>query len=108
MQKSQVVRLVAVLKAAYPRQETPPETVALYAEMLADLDAGDVTAAVKQHVRSSRYFPTIAEIRDAVREANEHAAYSSSVWDELQTVEVTQAVVLQLEAARKKLTKEIA
>ena len=56
--------LVAQLKAAFPRQEVTTETLAMYAMMLADLDAGAAQKAVLGLVATSRFFPTIAEIRE--------------------------------------------
>ena len=108
MNKPDVKRLVAVLKAAYPRQELPPETVAIYAEMLADLDAETATAAVKRAIQTSRFFPTIAEIRNVAAELREHAEYTSSVWADDQPAEVTEAAVLQLSAARQKIGRGMA
>lgn len=58
--------LVAQLRAAFPRQELTAETLAVYCRMLADLDAGAAQHAVLGLMAVSRFFPTIAEIRERV------------------------------------------
>lgn len=60
---------VAALRVAYPRQDFPDDTVRLYVRMLADLDPGEVTAAVERLIRRSTFVPAIAEIRLEVAES---------------------------------------
>jgi hypothetical protein len=69
VQASEAGALVAVLKAAFPRQEVPEETMRLYAEQLVDLDLKAGEAAISKLLHTSRFFPTIAEIRAAANEA---------------------------------------
>jgi hypothetical protein len=53
------------LRAAFPRDQIREETVRVYARELADLDPGDVEAAVRALIRTSQFFPRVSEIREA-------------------------------------------
>lgn len=66
MTGAEVKRLVSMLVATWPRPEVRPETVGVYCAALADLDAKAAHAAVMDLVRTSRFFPTVAEIRERV------------------------------------------
>ena len=68
MKKSEARALVATLAAAFPRQQVPQVTFDVYTADLVDLDAGVTEQAVSGLRRSSKWFPTIAEIREAVAE----------------------------------------
>lgn len=59
---------VASLRAAYPNAQIPRETVAIYAAALEDLDAADVQDATAALIKRSKWFPTVAEIRETVAE----------------------------------------
>lgn len=69
MNKSETSEIVVKLMTAYPRQEITPETLETYCQMLGDLDAEAAMRAAVEHMATSKYFPTIAEIRTAVVEA---------------------------------------
>ncbi len=83
MTKPEAARLVALLKAAWPRQELAPETIRLYAEMLVDLDADAAGAAVREAMTSSRFFPSIAEIRQLVAERHANLPPAAEAWEEV-------------------------
>jgi hypothetical protein len=68
MKSSEAKKLASILKAAYPRQPIDTTTLDVYASFLSDLDVSAATLAVKRIVSSSRFFPTVAEIREAVAE----------------------------------------
>src|ERR1035437_9570061 len=68
MKKSEARALVATLAAAFPRQQVPQVTFDVYTGDLADLDFGVTEKAPTNLRRSSRWFPTMAEIREAVAE----------------------------------------
>ena len=55
---------VAVLVAAFSRETISDATVALYVTKLSDIDGPLLAAAVNRLVDSSRFFPTIAELRE--------------------------------------------
>ena len=71
MTEDQTRDLLRLLAAAYPaqRQRMTADDVramaAVYAAGLADLDVERVSAAVNRLVKTSRWIPTIAEIREA-------------------------------------------
>lgn len=68
MTKSEVVELVAVLSASYPSASLAERTVLVYEQMLEDLDCSAASAAVARLVQTSKWLPTIAEIRGAAYE----------------------------------------
>ena len=70
MKQSEALKLVAILKAAYPRQETDEATAEAYVGFLTDLDVDLVDRVVRDLIATSRFFPTIAEIRGAAAEAS--------------------------------------
>jgi hypothetical protein len=62
MTKPECIKLMAYLKAMYPRQEIADATVAGYADALRDVAMEDVMTAAQQHVRRSAFFPAVAEL----------------------------------------------
>lgn len=64
MKESEAVRLFETLRGAYPAHPIQPETLAVYSELLSDLDAALARKAVVRHVGTNKWFPTIAEIRE--------------------------------------------
>ena len=65
MQPTEFAQLWTVLTAAYPGFKTPAATIEVYHRALADIDYTLAEAAVLDSVSKSRFFPTIAEIREA-------------------------------------------
>jgi hypothetical protein len=63
MSKEGVVRALATLSAAYQRELTDP-TIALYIEALGDLDDNALMGASLDATVTSKFFPTIAELRE--------------------------------------------
>lgn len=63
MTKAETARLLAILQGAYPRQEIQPETLEAYSAMLSDLTYEAASSALKRILATSKWFPTIAEIR---------------------------------------------
>lgn len=59
---------VAVLVAGFRQERLEAPTIALYEKMLADLEPALLTRAVHSVLASSRFFPSIAELRDAAAE----------------------------------------
>jgi hypothetical protein len=62
----QIKKLVAVMVAAYPSSKISEESVGVYTRMLADLDYPAANAAVEQLLATSKWMPTVAEIRDRI------------------------------------------
>ncbi len=65
MTETQALVLVNAIEAAYPRQSLKEGTVKVYVECLKDLDYEVASRVVYSHIRSERWFPTVAEIREA-------------------------------------------
>ena len=65
MTKREALELVNVLAAAYPRQVLEKPTIDLYTLYLQDLDYRVTQRVIANHIRNEKWFPTIAEIREA-------------------------------------------
>lgn len=65
MTQTEVSKLVAVLAAHYPTAKLSRDNLMAYERALADLDYQLAQSAVERIVRTSRFFPSIAEIREA-------------------------------------------
>jgi hypothetical protein len=61
----QAKKLVAILVAAYPNSKITDDNVVVYVRMLADLDYAAANAAVERLLATSKWPPTVAEIREA-------------------------------------------
>lgn len=68
MRESEALYLVGLLRGAYPRQVIPDSTEPVYVLGLLDLNRDEAMVAVTHLVRTSRWLPTIAEIRERVAE----------------------------------------
>lgn len=64
MTKIEVAEVVAMLMAAYPQARFAEQTSAVYETLLRDLDHKLVQRACMSIIASSRFMPTIAEIRE--------------------------------------------
>jgi len=66
--KPEVQKALMVLSAAYPRFELPIATVEIYCRLLLDLDFDTLKAATLHCATVYKFFPTVAEIREAATE----------------------------------------
>lgn len=66
MKGSEIAKVVGLLVAAFPAAQPDEKTTRVYMEMLCDLPFEPSLRAVKRLLSSSRFFPSIAEIREAV------------------------------------------
>jgi hypothetical protein len=62
--EKQVRGLLRAISGAYPTFELTDDRVSIYVKLLADLDADALTAAAQQHIVTSKFPPTVAELRD--------------------------------------------
>jgi hypothetical protein len=69
MRKSEAIEVVMLLVGAFPQAKFDAVSRDVYERMLLDLDAPDTRSAVQRLIRSSRFLPSIAEIRRAVADA---------------------------------------
>jgi hypothetical protein len=68
VKQSEAARIVAMLQGAWTQRQLPESTAEVYALTLADLDYELAKAAVVKLIQTSKWLPTVAEIRDtAVR-----------------------------------------
>lgn len=68
MKAADAAKLVATLMAAYPQAQMTAATSGLYERMLEDLDRDTSSAAVERLIKTSKWLPTVAEIRAAAAE----------------------------------------
>lgn len=85
MTPREAAALVAAIAAAYPQWNASAETVAVYADALSDLNAAEAHDAVKQIIKTSERWPTIATIRRTVAHRTGRLAPSpAEAWGEVQ------------------------
>lgn len=65
MTKSEAMKIVCVLFGSFPNARFTDQNFESYAEGLLDLDAGTCGAAAQRLIRTAKFLPTIAEIREA-------------------------------------------
>lgn len=82
MKESEATVLVATLAAAFPRQQLAEPTIKVYAHDLVDLDAAAANAAIETLRRTSRFFPTISEIREATAALQLGAPEPMRAWEQ--------------------------
>jgi hypothetical protein len=81
-----IVASLGILIAAYPNFDLKVETIRVYKEMLKDLDAQMLEQAVLAHIATSKFFPTISELRDKVSSLVERACQvppAAEAWGEV-------------------------
>lgn len=84
MTELEALKLVKIIQSAYPRQEFPEDTVRIYALSLADLPAKLGQQAVMELIRTSKWTPTIAEIRQRAAEIGRPMPAVDEAWSEAQ------------------------
>jgi hypothetical protein len=84
MTRAQVLKLIGLIKAAWPRDEMSPETARAYAEDLIDLEHEAALAAFLAIRRSSKWRPHQSEIREAVAERTLAIPSPADAWHEVQ------------------------
>jgi hypothetical protein len=79
MTKSEAIELVMLLRASFHAGgKVSEETAQVYESMILDLDFELAKAAIGRLIQSSKFLPSIAEIREAAREA-EHGPRRSGL-----------------------------
>jgi hypothetical protein len=81
--EDQVLEIMATLRDAYPQRQLELGTLNVYAEHLIDLDFAAARAAVSEILTESRFFPTIAEIRQKVFERRCGLPSAEEAWEEV-------------------------
>ena len=85
MTKTDIVKLLAVINAAYPNMQISEATVSLWHELLGDLNLDFALAAVKKLILESPFPPTIADIRKQVVEITQglNDVDAATAWGEV-------------------------
>lgn len=69
MKQTEMANFLAMIKTAYPYFEITEAGVKLWHLMLQDLEYKDAQARLAQHIRTSKFAPTIAELLVEVQQA---------------------------------------
>ena len=88
MNETEVVSLVTLAIASYPsaQDKDPEPIVKAWQLMLADIPYGIAKAALVRVCRSSKFFPSIAEIveaADSIDPRSEHLPTAAEAWEEV-------------------------
>lgn len=81
-----IAHILGMLVVAYPSGLITDETTTLYTRMLSDIDPTVLETAVLQHIATSRFFPTVAELREAAMKIASPACQhptSAEAWGEV-------------------------
>ena len=89
---------MAVAKAAYPSWQPEVETVAVWSQAFQNDPADLVAAALRRHIESSRFPPTIAEIFDRLSDVREKQRHDERVERDREILQLRAAAVAELEA----------
>lgn len=87
MTKTETVKLLAVISAAYPNMQVTEATVEIWNELLGDLELNIALTAAKKLILESPYPPTIADIRKRAVEVMtppEDRIDAAEAWGEVQ------------------------
>ncbi|RMD57454.1 hypothetical protein D6833_13885 [Candidatus Parcubacteria bacterium] len=82
----EILNVLHKLALVYPQQEVPEETVEMYVRLLDDLPVDALRAAALQLATTSKWFPTVAEIREAAFALMEHQSGLPSAYEAWQEV----------------------
>jgi hypothetical protein len=85
MTKAQAAVLLHIIKTAYPSfgGTVPSEDIAsLWTEMLSDVELEVASAAVKRYIATSRFPPTVADIRAIITEITTPTITPGDIWQE--------------------------
>lgn len=79
MTKAQAIQLVMLVRASFRvGPQMLDETARIYEDMILDLDFELAKAAIGRLIQSSKFLPSIAEIREAARETTQGPARSGA------------------------------
>lgn len=91
---SEILDNLERLAYAYPGQKLERQTLEVYLEKLADIPGYLLERAVDEHIKSSKWFPRVAELRDTAADLAHTRNFSSLPSD---PVDGLRAVALNLE-----------
>lgn len=83
MTENEAIQLVMIMQAAYPAATVRKETAKAYHLGLADIPYADAERAVVALMRTSKFMPTVAEIRETLTDAAVDIEPWETAWDEV-------------------------
>lgn len=91
--EDEVEKIISILCAAYPSTPLKPETIEVYAVMFAQTPVEALKLATRLCIARCKFFPTVAEINEALKSLTDHVAPPPSamdawglVWAEIQRI----------------------
>ena len=81
MKAETALRLIGVLRAAYPGRELDESTATIYTALLADLDDETAERAVLLLCRTQKFFPSVAEIIAAAAAHRDPLPTAAGAWE---------------------------
>ena len=83
MKRDEAFRIVAMLQGAWPHRQLPDSTAEVYAMTLSDLAYAEVRDAVTRLIQTSKFLPSVAEIREVVVEERCDLPAAEVAWGEV-------------------------
>lgn len=84
MKKTEVIKLLAVISAAYPNMKTVEDSmVEIWLDCLKDIDTETALKIAKKHILESPFPPTIADIRKQNVEVTTERLDATQAWGEV-------------------------
>lgn len=84
MTKQETVKLFMVISAAYPREKAfstcDEQMVSVWHEMLEDIDFSNAVTAIKSHISTSPFSPSISDLRKWASEAENGTITPADAW----------------------------
>lgn len=82
--KAELAKLIGFLAASFPAAKITDQTIEAYIAMLEDVPIGILRVAVQQCANDSKFFPSLAEIRDRVATISRPAQPNAAeAWEEV-------------------------
>ena len=86
-ERADLMKMLTLLLKSYPSSKADMQTLALYVEALDDLAYPAVRAGIVKTMHTARFFPTVAEIREATDSMSKHVNHdglpdAGEAWDE--------------------------
>lgn len=83
MTKQDAMKLMAVLKAAYPMHEVSEDTFRLYVSRLLDLEVEHAARGIHVLICTLKFFPSLSEVRRAAADAAKPTKPAELSWGEV-------------------------
>lgn len=85
MNKAQTAVLLHIIQTAYPSfggSASSEDIASLWCEMLTDVGLEVASAAVKRHIQTNRFPPTVADIRTIITDMTMPSVTAGDIWQE--------------------------